>query len=140
MATLSIKNTDEVIQNLRKLNVEAKKSISEALYEAGNEVRDKAKGRVPVDTGALRDSIEARMSKDGSCVIIFADYPDETKLHPESIPKHSNKRFYYAFAVEYGSYKDEEQPFLHPALEEEKQEAKKKIQNKLGKVIDDANS
>ena len=68
-----------------------------AVVEATILVYDAAKGRVPVDTGALRDSIEMSYGLNEGEV---------------------STRLYYAPYVEYGTANMSAQPFLQPALDE----------------------
>lgn len=68
----------------------------------GEDVAEAARGNAPVDTGALRDSIQSQASEEGGAepsADIVADVP-------------------YAAFVEFGTYKDAAQPFLRPALDE----------------------
>jgi HK97 gp10 family phage protein len=63
----------------------------------GNEVESIAKGFAPVDTGFLRESIYTWV--DGNSLVLESNAD-------------------YASFVEYGTYKEEAQPFLRPAIEE----------------------
>ena len=68
-----------------------------ALTEIGKSAVSHARERVPVDTGALRDSIEATVDDD-------------------TLTVGSDKE--YALPVETGTYKMKAQPYLKPAMTE----------------------
>ena len=77
------------------------KRVAEAVEETAKEIVNDAKGRAPVDTGHLRDSIAAqRIDEFGQVVAVHASY---------------------AAFVEYGTRHMAAQPFFIPALESAKQ-------------------
>ena len=65
----------------------------EVTEQAADTAAELARGKAPVDTGRLRDSIEAK----GSTLFVNADY---------------------AMAVEYGTANAPAQPFVRPAIRE----------------------
>jgi HK97 gp10 family phage protein len=80
----------------------AEELVNSAVLSAAQSVRDKAKSLCPVDTGRLRDSIEA--DADGCRAEISANTD-------------------YASYVEFGTSKSAPQPYLVPALIEGGDEA-----------------
>jgi HK97 gp10 family phage protein len=79
-------------------------ALDGAMREAMEEVAEKAREFVPVDTGLLRESIHtARYEKDGLIV-----YQVETG------PGRDNRE--YGLFVELGTVKTKAQPFLRPAM------------------------
>lgn len=68
MATRSrVVGVPKLRQKLRRIEPEMRSPLTRALEEGAAEIRDEAKRRVPVDTGALRDNIAVHpgRSKDG---------------------------------------------------------------------------
>lgn len=73
-----------------------------AVKSSADRIAEKARNYAPVDTGALRGSIEA--------VSTVAGKEAEVRVGAE-----------YGRFVEFGTYKMEAQPFLSPAVAEEKE-------------------
>lgn len=86
-----------------------------ALEKVGLFVEGRAKLLTPVDTGRLRDSIDHKV-KDKSVIV--------------------GTNVEYASHVEYGTSKQEAQPFLVPAVENNKSEIKRLIVEELRNVGD----
>lgn len=73
-----------------------------AVKASADRIAEKARQLAPVDTGALRGSIEAVSVTTGKSAEVRVGVP-------------------YAAYVEYGTYKMAAQPFLSPAVEQEKE-------------------
>ena len=73
-------------------------AIEDSLDEIGSTVAERARSTVPVDTGALRDSIGHKVS--GSTAYVYAQQP-------------------YASYVELGTSRQAPQPYLRPAATED---------------------
>lgn len=80
------------------------------LTEIGKSTVAYARERVPVDTGALRDSIEATV--EGDTLTVGSDKS-------------------YALPVETGTYKMAARPYLKPAMTEHSEEYERTIRNAL---------
>ena len=80
--------------------VQQSDDLQSAVMEAAQAAADAAKGIVPVDTGALRDSIQAVEDKQGenAGATVEATAP-------------------YAMFVEFGTQDHSAQPFLRPAVD-----------------------
>jgi HK97 gp10 family phage protein len=74
----------------------------ESAEQAAEAVADRARERVPVDTGALRDAIHTEQRGDDYAVIA------------------GNDRAFYGHMVEFGTSHSAAHPFLIPALEQER--------------------
>ncbi len=72
MFDIEIKGHDEIIKALRRATEEVKKEAKRVVGEQADKIRDDAKRRVSVDTGSLRDSIEAFMVSEGIGAIVGA--------------------------------------------------------------------
>lgn len=88
----------------------------EAVAEFAQDVEDHMKGVVPVDTGRLRDSIEAQQAGDGWTV------------GPRGVE--------YAEFVENGTSRSPAQPYVAPTLAWAKQEGPKRIARRIEGVIE----
>lgn len=130
---------DELIKSIRNLADERiRAEVGNALVEAANLVAEDAKGRVPVRMGALRESIRKRVSKKKLFARVECDYPKGTGKYVRT-KKHGEDRsreHYYAFAVEYGTRKDPEQPFLRPAKEAQEGAILEKVGAALERAIE----
>ncbi len=104
--TFSYKFTDNSAAVLRALE----SATHNGLTEIGKRAVDYARERVPVDTGALRDSIEATVEDD-------------------TLTVGSSKE--YALPVETGTYKMAARPYLKPAMAEHSDEYKKVMEDAL---------
>ncbi|MDO4952398.1 MAG: HK97 gp10 family phage protein [Synergistaceae bacterium] len=125
-----------VIEELRRLQdgVLADK-IGGAVKKAAELIKDEAQKRVPVRTGALKNSIKAKMTAKlrGK---VFCDYPNTGRLRKTKTKKQAaGSKEYYAFAVEYGTRHVVEQPFLKPAAEAKAMEAADLIMDAMKEAV-----
>lgn len=102
----SVKLTDNSAAVLRALE----SATHNGLTEIGKSAVAYARERVPVDTGALRDSIEATV--EGDTLTVGSDKS-------------------YALPVETGTYKMEARPYLKPAMTEHSEEYEKIMRDAL---------
>ncbi|HOG46295.1 MAG TPA: HK97 gp10 family phage protein [Anaerolineae bacterium] len=86
-----------VFDKLPELQGVLRQRASAAVRKAGHDIKAKAKETVPVDTGNLKNSIQAMMEGDLTAIV---------GTHVE-----------YAPHVEYGTHKMTERPYLGPAAE-----------------------
>lgn len=75
----------------------------DALREAVDAVVDEAKGRVPVDSGKLRDAIHVEETEDGYSIVA------------------GDNEAFYGHLVEFGTTHSAAHPFLLPAFEAERE-------------------
>lgn len=125
-----------VIEELRRLQdgVLADK-IGGAVKQAAELIKDEAQKRVPERTGALKNSIKAKMTAKlrGK---VFCDYPNTGRLRKTKTKKQAaGSKEYYAFAVEYGTRHMKEQPFLKPAGEAKAMEAADLIMDAMKEAV-----
>lgn len=97
----------------RKFMRELEKQVERGMEDAADQVVRKAKQLVPVDTGKLRASIDYELDKvtSGYVARIFA----ETE---------------YAIFVEMGTRKMDAQPYLRPALFDQRRDILRKVAGK----------
>lgn len=112
------KNLDDVQKSIKNANVKSLKRIAEKTL-------DKAKQNLishnTIRTSALLNSIkisEKGLDKEQPYISVYADYPDMTLVNNDRKTPITNKQFYYAFAVEYGTKDMYSQPYLQPAKRE----------------------
>ena len=93
----------------QRITEQIEKRAMDRLAKAAEGIAARAKGRVPVDTGKLRDSI--RVTR----------LPGDPKLN---VRVYSGGRWkgapFYAHMIEYGTSKMAAKPFLRPSLNESK--------------------
>ncbi|HQF92400.1 MAG TPA: HK97 gp10 family phage protein [Synergistaceae bacterium] len=114
----------EALRELRSLgegNV-LREACAETVDRCADRVLESAKALVPVETGALRDSLKKRHKKGSLVAKVFADYPDTGEYRKKKTNKQAaGSPVYYAFAVEYGTKGTKTRrarrakPFLYPA-------------------------
>ena len=102
----------ELLAKFEEIANNASKMAEDMEKELGNIALESAKKNVPVDTGALRDSIDLKKTADG--VEIGSDLE-------------------YAAAVEYGTTRHAPQPYLKPASQEINKEAPRVLKAVLNK-------
>jgi len=88
--------------------VEVRRTAVERLKVAADHVAGKAKIEVPVDTGALKNSIHAEIDDENLVARIIADALRKTPG--------PNGSFSYAWYVETGEGTGAAQPYMRPAL------------------------
>lgn len=128
---IKIDGAQELTQALKALDRSvARKLIRTAFKRAGALILDKAKINAPVDTGALKDSLIAKVSFRKGMVkvdIITKGAKDKETLN-------QGDQFYAAF-VELGTSKQPPRPFLRPALKDSESQVKNLIIESLREGI-----
>lgn len=122
MITLQVHGTKELMADLRKAKVDVQNDARRVLREMADKIADDARGRVPVDTGLLKNSIKLSVSK------------RQLEASVSAGGKVRGKDAYYAQFVEFGTKHSPAQPFLYPAGRAHEKET----EEKLVKVLTDA--
>ena len=117
MATVTVKNLGRLQAKLKKLDPLTREAILTGVNLAGLLVEGTAKNIVPVDTGELRDSINTN-----------------SKAIPSGAEATVGTNKEYALYVELGTSKMQAQPYLKPALQKNKDKAKKLITTEIVKA------
>jgi HK97 gp10 family phage protein len=112
MAT--VEGSEKVVANLKKVQNTARNRLEQGLLNSALIVERDAKKKAPVDTGRLRDSIT---------------HETDFGSGDPSVTVGTNVE--YAPYVEFGSSKAAAQPFLYPALTENKSKILKEIAKAL---------
>lgn len=114
---VTIKNLGRLQAKLDKLDPVTRNALAQGVSLAGAKVEGDAKSASPVDTGALRRSISGRTEKtfDGAEATIGSSLE-------------------YAAYVELGTSRQRAQPYLKPALQKNKNAARKLIMTEIVKA------
>lgn len=88
--------------------------MRERARRLGEEIADEMRGRVPVKTGGLRDSIRVEDDPDNVGVIVLAGGTPET-MRPTA---DGRGEFSQALLVEFGTEHAPAQPFFRPVVNE----------------------
>ena len=114
---VTVKGLSSLQAKLKKLDPLTKDALASGVSKAGVLVEGSAKNIVPVDTGHLRASISGRTEKtnDGAQATVGTNVE-------------------YAAYVELGTSRNQAQPYLHPALQKNKDKAKKLIITEIVKA------
>lgn len=108
MVKVEIKNLPQFQASLKKLEARIIANIERALKASANDMAKKAKERVPVKTGSLKNSISVKKGKEDLSFLVQAEAP-------------------HARFVEFGSFKTPARPFMVPTFEEGKGKTRERI-------------
>ncbi len=115
MITLQVHGTKELMADLRKAKVDVQNDARRVLREMADKIADDARGRVPVDTGLLKNSIKLSVSK------------RQLEASVSAGGKVRGKDAYYAQFVEFGTKHSPAQPFLYPSGRAHEQETEERL-------------
>jgi len=118
-----IEGMDEVIKLVQKMGDAAAGALDEACKAGAELVLSEAKQKVPVDTGKLRDSLILKKSKTKNPNIKSEYY----------VTKKSGAEHFAP--VELGTSKMKAQPFLRPAIDENKSGIAKRVNDAMLRAI-----
>lgn len=118
-----IDGVDEVIKLVQKMGDAATDALDKAAKAGADIVLSKAKQKVPVDTGKLKDSLVLKKSKVKNANIKSEYYVTKKSGADHFVP------------VELGTSKMQAQPFLRPAVDENKSSVAKKVNEEILKAI-----
>lgn len=118
----------------------ATRVVRGALRKGGKIVAESAKSKVPVDTGALRESIGtiARKGKGKNFQTLFVAPREKNKSAlaiANTFRDPPIKGIFYAHIVEQGYGRQNPQPFLRPALDENANAVVEEFATELRKAI-----
>lgn len=114
---VTVKGIARLEAKLGKLDPLTKAAVVRGVQKAALKVEGDAKMITPVDTGALRDSISTT-----------------GKSTPSGAEASVGTTVEYAPHIEFGTSKSKAQPYLHPALQRNKQTATKIVLKEIRKA------
>jgi HK97 gp10 family phage protein len=117
----------------------AKNALRSAVAAGATVVKNEAKNRAPVDTGEMRRDIQVKRERDsgkGPMVATYSVFVRSGKKSRLSGAKRdvSKDSWFWRF-VEFGTKNMAARPFMRPSFESKKEEAVKRIAEKLDERI-----
>lgn len=125
MASMELDGMDNLIRKIEDMGKAGVRVENAALKKAGQIIVDEAKNNVPVKTEKLKKGLKVSgVRKKGGNKFVLA-----------GIQKGDNSKIFYGKFLEFGTSKMKAQPFMGPAYESKKEEAKEIIKDELRKGL-----
>lgn len=125
MASMELNGLDELIRKVQDMGKAGVRVENAALKKAGELIVEEAKNNVPVKTEKLKKGLKVSgVRKKGGNKFVLA-----------GIQKGDNSKIFYGKFLEFGTSKMKAQPFMGPAYESKKEEAKEIIKDELRKGL-----
>ncbi|AKC63166.1 HK97-gp10 family putative phage morphogenesis protein [Clostridium tepidum] len=125
MASMELDGLDELIRKVQDMGKAGVRVENAALKKAGELIVEEAKNNVPVKTEKLKKGLKVSgVRKKGGNKFVLA-----------GIQKGDNSKIFYGKFLEFGTSKMKAQPFMGPAYESKKEEAKEIIKDELRKGL-----
>jgi len=134
---IKLEGLDELIEAFAKLPDEAAEMIKPAVEQAGKLVLEKAKEKVPVDSGKLRDSLrlkKARQRPDSSGVIHYITWGPNVREYAAPLELGHAIRFKKGGPT-HGRVAP--RPYLRPAADESKEQVLDIVAKAMNRAIDE---
>lgn len=116
-----VEGAEEIIKILKEMGQNAENVLLQAAEAGGKIALDDAKRRCPVRTGRLRSSLQLEVGKS-------TPYKADVRVRP-------GKDEYYGTFVELGTKNQAAQPFMRPAVDENKERISEKVTSELSRVV-----
>lgn len=116
---MKVEGQEQLEQKLKKVSSTIKNNIEQALVNSALIVERDAKIKAPVDTGLMRSTITHSLGNEGT------NNPYAEVISPTEYSKY----------VEFGTSKQAAQPFLYPALVENKSKILKELAKAFKKGV-----
>ncbi|APF27067.1 bacteriophage HK97-gp10, tail-component family protein [Clostridium sporogenes] len=121
MASMELDGLDELIRKVQDMGKAGVRVENAALKKAGELIVEEAKNNVPVKTEKLKKGLKVSgVRKKGGNKFVLA-----------GIQKGDNSKIFYGKFLEFGTSKMKARPFMGPAYESKKEEAKEVIKDEL---------
>ena len=116
---------EQLIKRVEDMGKVGTRAENKALKKAGQVIVDEAKKNVPVKTGKLKEGLKVSgiRKKNGNKYVLAG------------IQKGDNSKIFYGKFLEFGTSKMGAKPFMAPAYESKKKEAKEVIKQELRKAL-----
>jgi len=115
------------------------KAVEAALTKVAMKIEGDAKELSPYKTGRLRGSITYRIGSKGSSPEAPAGPSDVVSNSPDKFTAHVGTNVKYAQHMEYGTARSAAQPYLRPALDNNRKTVQKIFSEELSKQLRAAN-
>ncbi|MBY6900384.1 hypothetical protein CF055_10490 [Clostridium botulinum] len=125
MASMELDGLDELIRKVQDMGKAGVRVENAALKKAGELIVEEAKNNVPVKTEKLKKGLKVSgvRKKNGNKFVLAG------------IQKGDNSKIFYGKFLEFGTSKMKARPFMGPAYESKKEEAKEVIKEELRKGL-----
>lgn len=125
---------DRLKRRLAAIPKQVREDVNKTLLKQGNDLAGSMRNLAPVDTGALRDSIE--VTEGGHSTPPYSQ-PGGEHVVPENAVAITagNEGVRYPHLVEYGTTSADPQPFFWPAYRIHKRRIKNAIGRAVGKAV-----
>ncbi|AUN10435.1 hypothetical protein RSJ21_09410 [Clostridium botulinum] len=121
MASMELDGMDNLIRKVEDMGKAGTRIENKALKKAGELIVEEAKNNVPVKTEKLKKGLKVSgVRKKGGNKFVLA-----------GIQKGDNSKIFYGKFLEFGTSKMKARPFMGPAYESKKNEAKEVIKDEL---------
>lgn len=125
MADMELEGMDSLISKIENMGKAGARIENKALKKAGQIIINEAKKNVQVKTGKLNEGLKVSgiRKKNGNKYVLAG------------IQKGDNSKIFYGKFLEFGTSKMGAKPFMAPAYESKKKEAKEVIKQELRKAL-----
>lgn len=116
---------EQLIQRIEQMGKLGARVENKALKKAGQIIVEEAKNNVPVKTGKLKEGLKVSgvRKKNGNKFVLAG------------IQKGDNSKIFYGKFLEFGTSRQNAKPFMAPAYESKKNEAKEIIKQELRNAL-----
>nr|WP_269205805.1 HK97-gp10 family putative phage morphogenesis protein [Clostridium botulinum] len=122
---MELEGMDSLIRKLEDMGKAGTRVENKALKKAGQIIVDEAKNNVAVRTGKLKEGLKVSgVRKKGGHKFVLA-----------GIQRGDNSKIFYGKFLEFGTSKMTSKPFMAPAYESKKDEAKEIIKQEIKNAI-----
>ncbi|KIN79924.1 HK97-gp10 family putative phage morphogenesis protein [Clostridium botulinum] len=125
MASMELDGMDSLIRRIEEMGKAGTRIENKALKKAGELIVEEAKNNVPVKTEKLKKGLKVSgvRKKNGNKFVLAG------------IQKGDNSKIFYGKFLEFGTSKMKARPFMGPAYESKKEEAKEIIKQELKNAL-----
>ncbi|MHB9946995.1 hypothetical protein CF095_16670 [Clostridium botulinum] len=125
MASMELDGLDELTRKVQDMGKAGVRVENAALKKAGELIVEEAKNNVPFRKGNLKEGLKVSgVRKKGGNKFVLA-----------GIQKGDNSKIFYGKFLEFGTSKMKARPFMGPAYESKKEEAKEVIKQELRNAL-----
>lgn len=121
---LKVEGADDILKALKKADEDLQREMNNIVAEAVEIVFGEADSRVPIKTGAARDSLKIETGVNGRGVFYA------------NVTVGDNKTTYYVTFYELGTSRQPPRPFMRPSLDGKRNEIRKYMIKRLKEVIE----
>jgi HK97 gp10 family phage protein len=113
------------------LSFKVKKKLAQTIKEQADGLADAIKAAAPVKSGTLRDSVQVRRGKNSADLVVTAGGDATTK----EVRSGSGVAYDYALATEFGTSKEEAEPFFYPTYRERADDIRQAIEGAVDEAV-----